>query len=153
MASFAALGDIVLAEPKALVGFAGPNVIKQTINAELVEILSLRTTPALLTAAATTVLFSVLRGYFGISTSDAQVTAELEEIGTVTVLENAVTVLQIDGRLFDPEVITIDVGQTVIWRNESRAPHTTTSGLDGTPDGLYDSGNMDPGATFYFTIE
>ncbi len=35
MASFAALGDVILAEPKALVGFAGPNVIKQTINADL----------------------------------------------------------------------------------------------------------------------
>jgi len=35
MASFAALGDIVLAEPKALIGFAGPNVIKQTIKTDL----------------------------------------------------------------------------------------------------------------------
>lgn len=35
MASFAALGDVVLAEPKALIGFAGPTVIKQTIKAEL----------------------------------------------------------------------------------------------------------------------
>ena len=35
MASFAALGDFVLAEPGALVGFAGPNVIKQTIHGEL----------------------------------------------------------------------------------------------------------------------
>ncbi|MFN0058279.1 MAG: acetyl-CoA carboxylase, carboxyltransferase subunit beta [Planctomycetota bacterium] len=37
MASFAALGDIVLAEPKALIGFAGPNVIRQTIKTELPE--------------------------------------------------------------------------------------------------------------------
>ena len=35
MASFAALGDIIMAEPKALIGFAGPNVIRQTIKAEL----------------------------------------------------------------------------------------------------------------------
>ena len=34
-ASFASLGDVILAEPKALVGFAGPRVIKQTTNAEL----------------------------------------------------------------------------------------------------------------------
>jgi acetyl-CoA carboxylase carboxyl transferase subunit beta len=34
-ASFAMLGDLNLAEPKALIGFAGPRVIKQTINAEL----------------------------------------------------------------------------------------------------------------------
>src|SRR5699024_9855276 len=30
-ASFAMLGDIILAEPKALIGFAGPRVIEQTI--------------------------------------------------------------------------------------------------------------------------
>lgn len=30
MASFASLGDIILAEPKALIGFAGPRVIKST---------------------------------------------------------------------------------------------------------------------------
>ena len=35
MASFAALGDIILAEPKALIGFAGPTVIKQTIKTDL----------------------------------------------------------------------------------------------------------------------
>ena len=34
-ASFAALGDVVFAEPKALVGFAGPRTIKATIRIEL----------------------------------------------------------------------------------------------------------------------
>jgi acetyl-CoA carboxylase carboxyl transferase subunit beta len=37
MASFAALGDVILAEPKALIGFAGPNVIRQTIRSEIPE--------------------------------------------------------------------------------------------------------------------
>ena len=36
-ASFAGLGDITLAEPKALVGFAGPRVIEQTIGQKLPE--------------------------------------------------------------------------------------------------------------------
>ena len=36
-ASFAWLGDIVLAEPKALIGFAGPRVIEQTIHQKLPE--------------------------------------------------------------------------------------------------------------------
>ena len=36
-ASFAYLGDIILAEPKALIGFAGPRVIEQTINQKLPE--------------------------------------------------------------------------------------------------------------------
>lgn len=34
-ASFASLGHIILAEPNALIGFAGPRVIKQTINQDL----------------------------------------------------------------------------------------------------------------------
>lgn len=36
-ASFAMLGDIILAEPDALIGFAGPRVIEQTIKQELPE--------------------------------------------------------------------------------------------------------------------
>ena len=31
-ASFAFLGDVVIAEPKALIGFAGPRVIEQTVR-------------------------------------------------------------------------------------------------------------------------
>ncbi len=34
-ASFAMLGDIIIAEPKALIGFAGPRVIEQTIREKL----------------------------------------------------------------------------------------------------------------------
>ena len=37
MASFATLGDVILAEPKALIGFAGPRTIKATIGIELPE--------------------------------------------------------------------------------------------------------------------
>lgn len=36
-ASFAMLGDVILAEPKALIGFAGPRVIEQTIHQKLPE--------------------------------------------------------------------------------------------------------------------
>jgi len=36
-ASFSMLGDIILAEPQALIGFAGPRVIKQTIGQDLPE--------------------------------------------------------------------------------------------------------------------
>jgi acetyl-CoA carboxylase carboxyl transferase subunit beta len=37
MASYASLGDIIIAEPKALLGFAGARVIQQTIGQELPE--------------------------------------------------------------------------------------------------------------------
>ena len=36
-ASFALLGDVIIAEPGALVGFAGPRVIEQTIRQKLPE--------------------------------------------------------------------------------------------------------------------
>ena len=36
-ASIGMLGDIIIAEPKAMIGFAGPRVIKETIRAELPE--------------------------------------------------------------------------------------------------------------------
>ncbi|CDD37084.1 acetyl-coenzyme A carboxylase carboxyl transferase subunits beta/alpha [Clostridium sp. CAG:356] len=36
-ASFASLGDVILAEPNALIGFAGPRVIEQTIKQKLPE--------------------------------------------------------------------------------------------------------------------
>ena len=34
-ASFASLGDVVFAEPRALIGFAGPRTVKATIHIEL----------------------------------------------------------------------------------------------------------------------
>jgi acetyl-CoA carboxylase carboxyl transferase subunit beta len=34
-ASFASLGDFILAEPRALIGFAGPRVIEQTVRVQL----------------------------------------------------------------------------------------------------------------------
>ena len=37
MASFASLGDVILAEPRSMVGFAGPRVIKETTHQDLPE--------------------------------------------------------------------------------------------------------------------
>ena len=36
-ASFAAIGDVILAEPGAMIGFAGPRVIQETTNSKLPE--------------------------------------------------------------------------------------------------------------------
>jgi acetyl-CoA carboxylase carboxyl transferase subunit beta len=35
MASYASLGDVIIAEPRAQLGFAGPRVIRETIRQEL----------------------------------------------------------------------------------------------------------------------
>jgi acetyl-CoA carboxylase carboxyl transferase subunit beta len=37
MASFASLGDVIMAEPKSMIGFAGPRVIKETTHQDLPE--------------------------------------------------------------------------------------------------------------------
>src|SRR3954454_22122440 len=37
MASFASLGDIIIAEPRSMIGFAGPRVIKETTHQDLPE--------------------------------------------------------------------------------------------------------------------
>jgi acetyl-CoA carboxylase carboxyl transferase subunit beta len=37
MASYASLGDVIIAEPRALIGFTGPRVIRETIKQELPE--------------------------------------------------------------------------------------------------------------------
>src|ERR1700726_3540090 len=37
MASFASLGDVIMAEPKSIIGFAGPRVIKETTHQDLPE--------------------------------------------------------------------------------------------------------------------
>jgi acetyl-CoA carboxylase carboxyl transferase subunit beta len=34
-ASFATLGDLIIAEPKCMIGFAGPRVVKETTHADL----------------------------------------------------------------------------------------------------------------------
>ena len=53
---------------------------------------------------------------------------------------------------FNPATITVRVGQTVVWRNDDSAPHTTTSGT--CPGGAcspmpgWDSGTLDPGQSF-----
>jgi acetyl-CoA carboxylase carboxyl transferase subunit beta len=35
MASFASLGDVIISEPRAMIGFAGPRVIKETTHQDL----------------------------------------------------------------------------------------------------------------------
>ncbi|MCU7495386.1 MAG: amidase [Ignavibacteria bacterium] len=49
---------------------------------------------------------------------------------------------------FSPSAITVTAGTTVTWTNMDSYAHTVTSGVPGSPDGKFDSGNMDAGATY-----
>lgn len=57
-----------------------------------------------------------------------------------------------EGLSFLPGELTVEVGSTVTWRNESSVIHTVTSGTDGTHDGLFDSGNLGPDEEFSYTF-
>lgn len=49
---------------------------------------------------------------------------------------------------FNPDSLSISVGDTVTWVNQGAYDHTTTSGEVNSPDGLWDSGAMAPGAKY-----
>jgi plastocyanin len=49
---------------------------------------------------------------------------------------------------FQPNDITINAGDSVRWTHNGSFPHTTTSGSNGTPDGLWNSGTMSHGQIF-----
>jgi plastocyanin len=50
---------------------------------------------------------------------------------------------------YAPDNITVVIGvnNTVVWTNNDNEPHTVTAS-----DGSFDSGNMNPGATFTYTF-
>lgn len=52
-----------------------------------------------------------------------------------------------------PSIITVVKGESVVWVNEDVAFHSVTSGLYGSPTGLFDSGHMDPYQSFSFTFD
>ncbi|MDR3667085.1 MAG: plastocyanin/azurin family copper-binding protein [Ignavibacteriaceae bacterium] len=51
---------------------------------------------------------------------------------------------------FNPASKTISVGTTITWTNKDNTTHTATSGVPGSPDGLFNSGNLSNGGTFSF---
>ncbi|HEU0144113.1 MAG TPA: plastocyanin/azurin family copper-binding protein, partial [Nitrososphaera sp.] len=58
---------------------------------------------------------------------------------------------------FQPNTVQVQVGDTVTWTNDDSQPHTVTSGINGQPDGRFDSSpNFNPllasGQTFEHTF-
>lgn len=58
-----------------------------------------------------------------------------------------------DGLCYIPETISVHVGQTITWENADAAFHSVTSGTYEEPDGLFDSGYMDPEDLFSHTFD
>ena len=47
---------------------------------------------------------------------------------------------------------TVSVGTTIKWTNLDGIAHTVTSGIPGSPSGVFDSGNINPQGTFSYTF-
>lgn len=54
---------------------------------------------------------------------------------------------------FSPASITVTAGTTVKWTNRESIIHTVTSGPEGSPSGMFDSGNLGKDQTFSFKFD
>ena len=54
---------------------------------------------------------------------------------------------------FLPHMITVNPRDEVVWSNDDSAAHTVTSGMPGTPDGIFDSSIFMAGTTFSHTFD
>jgi plastocyanin len=55
-------------------------------------------------------------------------------------------------RTFDPPALGITLGDTIVWRNVSTLPHTSTSGNPCIGDGLWNSGTLASGDSFSLVL-
>lgn len=53
---------------------------------------------------------------------------------------------------FTPGSKTISKGTKLTWINKDSFAHTVTSGSPGSPDGTFDSGNLNAGTSFSYTF-
>ncbi len=51
---------------------------------------------------------------------------------------------------FNPKTITVSAGTTIKWTNKDNVAHTVSSGTPGSPNGTFETGNMNVGATFSY---
>ncbi len=58
----------------------------------------------------------------------------------------------LQGFAFNPATITVSAGTTITWTNKDNVIHTVTSGAPGSPNGLFNSGNLGQNVTFTFTF-
>ena len=54
---------------------------------------------------------------------------------------------------FIPSLVEINAGESITWQNQDAAFHSVTSGTYENPDGLFDSGHLDPYQSFTLTFD
>ena len=100
--------------------------------------------------ATALVLVCVAAGAAALPTASAdQHTAKISNLANTTMPGCEET-----DRCFDPSTIIVSTGAEVVWSNDDTVLHTITGGAlrNGGPDGVFDSGLLDPGATFSHTF-
>ena len=89
----------------------------------------------------------ILLFVLGCSKNDYYSTAPTTSTPVQNSSGNAVTT---QNDAFNPKSLTVAMGTTVTWTNNDNIAHTVTSGVPGTPDGIFNSGNMGKGQTFSY---
>jgi len=70
-------------------------------------------------------------------------TAYIPQTITVSIVDNE----------FQPPQITVNKTDTVRWVNNGYTDHTSTSGKDGVPNGIWDSGIIHPGSNYSYKFD
>ncbi|MEX0684976.1 MAG: cupredoxin family copper-binding protein [Balneolales bacterium] len=60
--------------------------------------------------------------------------------------------INISNFTFNPSNLEIEQGTTVTWINQDNEIHTATSGSDREQDGVFNSGNIEPGEEYEYTF-
>jgi manganese oxidase len=95
------------------------------------------------------VALGMIMGITGCKSNDSTTNASSTS-GTGT--PPAANTVTIQNMAFNPATVTVAAGTTVTWTNNDAMTHTVTSGVPGSPDGAFDSGNMANGATYQHTF-
>ena len=78
-------------------------------------------------------------------------TTEQTDTGTAPSGGGGTAEVDIPDITFEPKSLTVKAGTTITWTNSDDIPHTVTK--EGGPGADFDSGNLDPGATFEQTFD
>jgi plastocyanin len=69
-------------------------------------------------------------------------------LASTTIARATLWTIDIPEDFFDPDSLSISMGDSVVWTNNDAEEHTSTSGQNCAPDGIWDSGDIEPGGSF-----
>ena len=102
------------------------------------------------------IISSILSLQFGQieSSSDVQDKNTIEKLATVTMpTKSSRPGCDETNTCYIPSKISIRQGESVTWLNEDAAFHSVTSGTYENPNGMFDSGHLDPNESFTVKFE